>query len=106
MLIGNRTVLKQSGMMLVVVGLPLKLLPLGFHFYPIDVELVNQIHINGCIRSEMEVILKIDVCKYDLDRKVRSLFVFQLLGCIYNRAGLAISQDSQMKGTPTGGCRG
>lgn len=45
---------------------PIKSLPLGFRFHPTDEELVNHYlkrKINGRIRSEMEVIPEIDVCK-------------------------------------------
>ncbi|XP_020240988.1 NAC domain-containing protein 62-like [Asparagus officinalis] len=45
---------------------PLQSLPLGFRFHPTDEELVNHYlkrKINGRIRSEVEVIPEIDVCK-------------------------------------------
>ncbi|KAJ6797302.1 NAC domain-containing protein 62-like [Iris pallida] len=45
---------------------PLEALPLGFRFHPTDEELVNHYlkrKINGRIRSELEVIPEIDVCK-------------------------------------------
>ena len=45
-----------------------KSLPLGFRFRPTDVELVNHYlkgKISGRIKSEVEVIPEIDVCKYE-----------------------------------------
>lgn len=45
---------------------PLESLPLGFRFHPTDEELVNHYlkrKINGRIRSEIEVIPEVDVCK-------------------------------------------
>lgn len=47
---------------------PLKSLPLGFRFHPTDEELVNHYlkrKLNGRIRSEIEVIPEVDVCKYE-----------------------------------------
>ncbi|CAL9137727.1 unnamed protein product [Musa acuminata var. zebrina] len=51
-----------------MVVLSAKSLPLGFRFRPTDVELVNHYlkgKISGRIKSEVEVIPEIDVCKYE-----------------------------------------
>ena len=81
-------------------AIALELLPLGFRFHPTDEELVNHYlkrKITGRIKSDVEVIPEVDVCKcepWDLPGINFPLFSFKIRVVLFFFSFLCARKDS------------